>query len=221
MKQRGIIMRDWEVRAIREGRKTQKRFIIKPQPRVIHAIYNDASIETNLLFRRGDQRIHCPYGKLGDRLFVKERWMDAIAPDGFVGAPQVKRGPKSEKLDGWIRVAWHSDSPDPWGWPVRYGWKSPVTMPHWASRITLEIVSVRAQRLQDIAEEDAIAEGCSPETRAEGTLFRGSIHPVKGTHKVFPCAKAAYRDIWESIHGPGSWDRDDFVFAVEFKEAKP
>lgn len=207
MKQRGIIMRDWEVRAIREGRKTQKRFIIRLQPRVIHAIYNDASIETNLLFRRGDQRIHCPCGQPGDQLLVKERWMDAIAPDGFVGAPQVKRGPKSEKLDGWIRVAWHSDSPDPWGWPIRYGWKSPVTMPRWASRITLEIVSVRAQRLHDITEEDAMAEGCEWSYWS----FPNSTRP----------GISSYRELWESIHGPGSWGANPFVFAIEFKEVKP
>lgn len=203
-------MRDWEVRAIREGRKTQKRFIIRPQPRVIHAIYNDASIETNLLFRRGDQRINCPYGKPGDLLWVRETFRlfnssvecacyDDCSCSKYNGKPIYR----ADNFDSDVK------------------WTPSIHMPRWASRITLEIVSVRAQRLHDITEEDSIAEGCSPQTRAEGTLFRGSIHPVKGTHKVFPCAKDAYIDIWESINGPGSWERNDFVFAVEFKDVKP
>ena len=217
MKTRPINFKAHEVRAIREGRKTQTRRIIKPQPpfgctygingagsHAICSAKDNPSVWVPPTPKSEDHRLACPYGKPGDRLYVKERWMNAILPDGFTGAPQVKRGQKSEKLDGWIRVAWHSDSPDPGGWPIRYGWKSPVTMPRWASRITLEIVSVRVERLQDISEADAKREGL-PNFDADGNLI----------HKGW-----LFEDLWNRINGPGSWDLNPWVWVVEFKEVK-
>jgi hypothetical protein len=207
VKQRGIIMRDWEVRAIREGRKTQFRRLVKQfiKPSDYEAFLQSDQNEANLL----KLSKKCTLGRSGDGLWVKEAFR---LFNSFVECACYDDCSCASKNGRPIYRA-NCNSEDKW--------TPSIHMPRWASRITLEIVSVRAQRLLDITEEDAIAEGCSPETRAEGTLFRGSIHPVKGTHKVFPCAKAAYRDIWESINGPGSWDRNDFVFAVEFKEIGP
>ncbi|MEQ1663215.1 MAG: hypothetical protein ABL877_11025 [Thiobacillus sp.] len=77
-------------------------------------------------------------------------------------------------------------------------------MPRWASRILLEIVGVRVERLQDISEADAIAEG------------------VGGDVTVTPCfAVERYRALWESINGPGSWDVNPWVWVVEFKRVTP
>lgn len=82
-------------------------------------------------------------------------------------------------------------------------WKSPIHMPRWASRITLEITGVRVERLQDISEADAQAEGCPEAIR--GLAFTDSA------------ARDWYADIWESINGPGSWDANPRVWVIEFK----
>ena len=82
-------------------------------------------------------------------------------------------------------------------------------MPRWASRITLEIASVRVERLNDISEADCIAEGCA------------------GGHGAIPgYAYAAtpfehYRALWESINGTGSWDMNPWVFVIEFRMVQP
>jgi hypothetical protein len=73
-KERPILFKSEMINAILEGRKSQTRRIVKPQPKVIHAIYTDASVETNCIFRRGDQRIHCSYGQVGDLLWVKKNY---------------------------------------------------------------------------------------------------------------------------------------------------
>jgi len=96
----------------------------------------------------------------------------------------------------------HPEHPE-WG---TQNWKPSIHMPRWASRLTLEIVSVKVERLNDISEEDAIAEGCS----------------VSETDNKFsvPGPTYRFRELWESINGPGSWDRNDFVWAIEFKVVK-
>ena len=86
-------------------------------------------------------------------------------------------------------------------------------MPRWACRLTLKVKRVWVHRIQDISEEDAMAEGCF----VTGGLYRGSVHPVKGTRKGFATAGHAFRDLWESIY-PGSWDRNDWVWACEFEK---
>ena len=239
-------MRGCEVRAIREGRKTQTRRIIKPQPRVVHAIHNDASIETNLLFRKGDQRIHCPFGQPGDRLFVKETWAQVhpiqvlegrFSLKGMAGIPgpppvdyrviyradgEYQRihfqdgGPKYPYrelcVDGCKRDHIHPE--EKWN-----GWASSAFMPRWASRITLEIISVRVERLNNITEEDA---------KAEGVDF-GFWHPQQGVFseptdeedEQNSCFRDGFGFLWESIHGPGSWDANPWVWVIEFKEVKP
>ena len=78
-------------------------------------------------------------------------------------------------------------------------------MPRWASRITLEVVSVRVERLQDISEEDA---------KAEGVM-------LKGTSRYDGEARDAFESLWCSINGPGSWDANPFVWVVEFKRITP
>ena len=87
-------------------------------------------------------------------------------------------------------------------------------MPRWASRINLEVVNVRVERLQDISEEDAIAEGIEAHDD-DGVIYygpygKGHADPVQ-----------AYETLWESINGPGSWDKNPWVWVVEFKRIIP
>jgi hypothetical protein len=81
-------------------------------------------------------------------------------------------------------------------------------MPRWASRILLEIVSVRVERLQAIGEADARAEGVTTEDRHTIGYCAGEF---------LPPSIRAYRDLWESINGAGSWDANPWVWVIEFK----
>lgn len=136
-----------------------------------------------------------------------------------------------ERCFVWVREAWLSldgqkyykacTTPD--GDQIRkeYGarWKPSIHMPRWASRLTLEVTDVRLQRLQDISEADAVAEGIQEigmrtlcktlpvfHWREDATVGEG-----------FDLAWAAYSDLWESLHGRGSWDANPEVVAVSFR----
>jgi len=80
------------------------------------------------------------------------------------------------------------------------GWKPSIFMPRCASRLTLEITGVRVERLQDMSEDDARAEGCSWESDDQGFGFR-----------------TAYKQLWETTNGPGSWSRNPWVWVIQFK----
>jgi hypothetical protein len=141
----------------------------------------------------GEHGIICPYGKPGDRLWVRETW--ACTPvwdwqaEGLDQPTNQVCGPKHtiyKADDDAVRVR---------------RWKPPIHMPRWASRITLEVVSVRVERLQDISTYDSLAEGVGTD--------------------VVPMAQKMYADLWESINGPGSWDANPWVWVVEFKRIHP
>jgi hypothetical protein len=89
-------------------------------------------------------------------------------------------------------------------------------MPRWASRITLEITGVRVERLQDISEADAIAEGCA---KNHNNYYWGGPHKAGGL-KQMATARQAYQDLWESINGPSSWEANPWVWVVGFKRVQ-
>ena len=184
------------VRAILDGRKTQTRRVVKPQPNVVHAIYNDASIATNLLFRKCDQRIHCPYGQPGNRLWVRETW----ARDDEDGAVMFRADcGLGGDADDWQRGI-NDGAP-------RYRWRPSIHLPRWASRILLEVIAVRVERLQDISEADALT---------EGVTFSVPVKPSRAERM----ARDAYAELWESINGTGSWDANPWVWVIEFKRVQ-
>lgn len=181
MKERPILFSGPMVRAILDGRKTQTRRIVKPQPTNDYVTFMPLSSELVGVTKHGgpiDNRgwLHCPYGKTGDRLWVRETWCPDVEPYTF-----------RYKADG--------------GEPLER-WRPSIHMPRWASRITLEVVSVRVERLQDISEEDALAEGI--------TLVERGTSPVDQFNKL-----------WESINGPGSWEANPWVWVVSFKRIEP
>jgi hypothetical protein len=89
-------------------------------------------------------------------------------------------------------------------------WRSSTTMPRWASRLTLEVVSVRVERLQAITEADARAEGLESSVD-DGVTYWGPV----GKGHFDP--RVAYRSLWESLHGPGSWAANPWVWVVGFR----
>lgn len=198
-KERPIIFSAPMVRAILEGRKTQTRRIIKPQPKIIHSIYGDASIDTERIFRQGDQRIHCPYGRPGDRLWVRE----AFAEVGCIGRPidwfeyNYRADFENGQWEGYADMCFEK-------------WRPSIHMPRAASRILLEITDIRAERVCDISEADAIAEGIE-------------VTPIwKGPGDVYLCDPIhEYSRLWQSINGPESWNINPWVWVITFNRITP
>ena len=217
MKERPIIFSAPMVRAILAGTKTQTRRVVKGAPHdwapVQPQVYSPTVID-----RRGNEQpgpaaygagnadgecwIRCPYGQPGTTLWVREAW----ARDDEDGC-LMYRADVGREMDA---DAWEHGRIE--GVP-RYRWRPSIHMPRWASRITLEITSVRVERLQDISEADAAAEGVTPKWEPGCS---GRLMEALGGFSFRPAA-SAYADLWESLHGPGSWDANPWVWVVEFK----
>jgi len=224
MKERPILFSAPMVRAIIAGRKTQTRRAVKPVGNddgfviLNHGMHDwpyrsddgDSSFHT---VKRGgklylDETPHtCPYGKPGDRLWVREAWAETDREDGtpviaYRAGGNIAIGRDHPKGNDYLidTIAWDD-------MPHVETWRPSIHMPRWASRILLEITAVRVERLQDISEADAQAEGAPFELGELERLILG--------------AKAKYRSgfcrLWQSINGPGSWDANPWVWVVEFK----
>lgn len=184
-KERPILFSAPMVRAILDGSKTQTRRIVKNAtgPFWNHTGYRIVMRDGFTFWETHGgipneygPAIPCPYGKPGDRLWMRETC--SVHSMGNV-------------------VAYKADHPD--AKDIR--WRPSIHMPRWASRIILEVESVRVERLQDISPHDAIAEGCGTD--------------------VVPMARKMYAELWESINGPGSWEANPWVWVVTFKRIKP
>ena len=159
-------------------------------------------------------------GIKGDRLWIKETWAWVHSwtdENGHVDQIDVLKG-KPEPGRGWIHF--QCDSDDREAHPSdRYihPWRSPQHMPRWASRITLEIVGIRAHRLDDITPAEVRAEGfvkgMTPGDAPDLSATRSMINPK---FMEFYHAKQAYQEWWESIHGKNSWK--GWVWDVEVKQ---
>lgn len=210
-KERPIIFSTPMVRAILAGTKTQTRRVVKLQPPAgaeHHSIANVGHPWHDIYGHKGCavHRVRCPYGQPGDRLWVRETFMDMLGT-GVEHRPDP-RGPLR-------RYAYASDhQPGSYGDEARksYGlrWKPSIHMPRAASRITLEITGVRVERLQDISESDAQAEGCSLECMTPTGDDSGSAIYGPG----------GYLALWESINGVESWAANPWIWVVEFKRVE-
>lgn len=193
MKERPIIFSAEMVRAILAGRKTQTRRIVKP----LHMATVDAEQFPILAL--------CPYGSPGGRLWVKETCRaEAIDDEGLCGVRYVADGQfmpianTREASDRWVQLYWYRG--------MEGATVPSIHMPRWASRITLEITDVRVERLQDISGMDAKREGVSVPAYA----------PEDGADLDY--ARRGFRRLWEEIHGGGAWEKNPWVWVIEFKK---
>ncbi|MBG6032163.1 hypothetical protein I5E97_14095 [Proteus hauseri] len=219
MKERGIIFNAEMVHAVLDGRKTQTRRIIKSVP-ATHNFHGwvmsstRAKDEGKACWAIGDSpllkepiRLNCPLGKVGDRLYVRETWMPDAPRDGtwgdveFYGCKdsQLSMIPERFRKSEYCihRASWDGDE--------LIGWTPSIHMPRWASRITLEIIDVRVERLNDISNDDAKSEGC--------WYGRGGGVPDKA---LTPSDQ--FPTLWEEIYGDGSWLNNPWVWVIEFKK---
>lgn len=197
MKKRPILLSGDMVRAILDGRKTQMRRVVKPQPEITLDDYGNGVIQTSQW--KDDKRLSlrvwldgkgfndfCPFGKVGDRLWVRETW----APTKYPATENYVYKTGFDVKPSFIER-----------------WYPSIHMPRQASRITLEITRVRVERLQDISEEDAIAEGFNSNRLLSWNEFvnYSAVHYFKKT--------------WDSINAKKHpWDSNPWVWVIEFKQ---
>ena len=197
MKERPILFSGPMVRALLAGTKTQTRRIAKP---VRHPDLGNMYAPGALVLEHEPQHVIdrcCPYGRPGDRLWVRETHMNWWKLD-----PANPEGPRL-----FSHVAAYAAD----GYELEPGerWIPSIHMLRAASRILLEITGVRVERLQDINEMDAAAEGVA--TWAPGALSPDSLNADPSDQ---------FRWLWSSINGPDSWSANPWVWVVEFKRVQ-
>ncbi|HGW4512212.1 ASCH domain-containing protein [Serratia marcescens] len=219
MKERPVIFNGEMVRAILDGRKTQTRRVMAVQPesnqfgllRITDSTkrsdigkYHWAESNATGTHQRS-ALFSCPFGQVGDRLWVRETFQGPLIPEDelseYLGAnPDKFQSPAycEYAADGGAKPE-YVDSDD----NTRYGWRPSIHMPRWASRITLEITAVRVERLNDISEEDAKAEGVAPSQHI--------ITPPEALYRV------GFLKLWQSIYGAESWRANPWVWVIEFR----
>lgn len=221
MKERPILFSAPMVRAILAGRKTMTRRILKPQP--AWDPVGQPSIdplptpgEFGLFINEGryagwcdTPRWKCPYGAPGDRLWVRETWRE-VSRTGYTGQegsiemdadwleyradfPNLAERPKRSSKTGLL--------------PVR--WRPAIHMPRRASRILLEVESIRVERLQYISPADVEAEGLDRSARWTRDGL-GRLARLKD-----------WKALWSCLHGPDSWDANPWVWVITFRRLTP
>nr|DAF23431.1 MAG TPA: ASCH domain protein [Caudoviricetes sp.] len=219
MKERPVIFNSEMVRAILDGRKTQTR-------RTIANVGSDNCIPlqkptktkdgiyTHVMDAPGHDL--CPFGRVGDRLWVREAYQGPLfnfdQMETYLEDTSKFERPEfcEYRADGGKTPEYY-DADD----NLRYGWKPSIHMPRWASRITLEITGVRVERLNDISEEDAKAEGVKP----AGDMLPDYPDTFLTPKGDFATAKVAFQRLWQSIYGEESWAVNPWVWVIEFKRA--
>lgn len=191
------------VHAILDGRKTQTRRLggLDDLNKSIFSDFEEIIDRGVFKIRLKPQvKGHCiltPKFQKDDILWVRETWK--FSPEQCV----------------WQKYSYKADYPNVLSELGK--WKSSIHMPKEAARIFLKITNVRCERLHDISEDDAIAEGCS--LYGPFGEYKGSIHPNGGgmRYRAYSTAKRAFQCIWESINGDQSWKENPFVWVYEFE----
>lgn len=214
MKERPILFSTPMVQAILAGRKTQTRRIVQPQPTpydfgvggvqdaFLAPNTNEGflSVSVEAVNRGSLGLVRSPFGVPGDRLWVREAWapfdyaLDDYKPSDLpTNAEIVYLADQKQKLSG-----------------DRY--RPSIHMPRWASRITLAILSVRVERLQDISDDEAVAEGI----HGNGISFQNYLLPNAPPNQT---ARSSFYSLWSTIHkndGPHGWDANPWVWVIGF-----
>ncbi|UGQ37929.1 hypothetical protein LSO07_08630 [Janthinobacterium sp. PLB04] len=198
------------VRALLDGSKKQTRRIMKPQPVPIpgepgkhwwpsNAAQSMMRVEDGFQKHPGIFDDACPHGQPGNRIWVRETF--CLDDDGHEEWPVFRAdGAKLPQRQ-------------PTRKPAR--WTPSIHMPRAASRILLEIVSVRVERLNDCSEADALAEGVKAEPCDHVRLSCEEIGCCG------PTAKGMYAALWDHINGAGAWADNPWVWVIEFKRVTP
>lgn len=252
MKSTQIIFNGDMIRAVLDGRKTQTRRIMKIQPpdsdfqlattlcttgkKSDKGKHHWVKLTANgiSILESDDRHFPSPYGYEGDRLWVRETIKTLLHCKGYdngideSGGHDFAEGVATIQYmaDGEIKTFDDLDAVADEQAAKGMGKCIPsILMPRWASRITLKITGVRVERLNDISEEDAEAEGIAPNCSLnshDNCNHEGEwVHYGRGADD-FPAfsAKESFQSLWESMYGKGSWDANPWVWAIDFKVIK-
>ncbi|WP_368818167.1 hypothetical protein [Klebsiella variicola] len=229
MTERGMIFNAEMVRAILDGRKTQTRRIMNVQPEsnqfgLLHITSSTKRsdigkyhwAESNATGNHVRSKLFsCPFGAVGDRIWVRETWgvvSHELDEDGRI-QPWTPDRPATAIHEMPFGNGYYSghaiyaaDGDFTWGDDDGYEdgrscWKPSIHMPRAASRILLEITGVRVERLRSMSQDDARAEGV---IAASGPMEAG----------------LAFRELWDSIYGEESWKANPWVWVIEFKRVE-
>ena len=203
MREHPLLMKGPLVRATLEGRKTQTRRAVKPQP-----VDDIPDVEYSWAAR-------CPLGQAGDRLWVREtyKWADA-KDDGVNQSVVVAYRADDKTCEIECSLAVHDgvvcaiESEEVCG----ERWRPSIHMPRWACRLVLPLVSVRVERVQDITEADAKAEGVERISAGPGWECWMGYGPSSSCKT----ARDSFRSLWISIYGQDSWDANPWVWVAEW-----
>ncbi|HFK7184592.1 TPA: hypothetical protein ACG0BA_000180 [Serratia odorifera] len=221
MKERPVIFNGEMVRAILDGRKTQTRRVMAVQPesnqfgllRISDSTkrsdigkYHWAESNATGTHQRS-ALFSCQFGQVGDLLWVREAFGMQVRRDGIGGT-------------GEFRV-YRASNPDAVKYTTACGksvpvkWTPSIHMPRRASRILLEITAVRVERLNDISEEDAKAEGVRVvKVREDGKRYCDYLSPEINHYRR---PSDSFISLWESIYGEESWQHSPWVWVIEFR----
>lgn len=221
MKEHPILFSAPMVRAILEGRKNQTRRPIKWK-RTKYQSIEERDDGTLWPWRETedaqDYWYPCPYGQPGDHLWVREAWQGPLL-ESDEQVDEFRQSPDIYKKPGFCayRATDTLDAIDENG--KELGWRPSIHMPRWASRILLEITGVRVERLQDISEDDAKAEGADCLVTENCTAENRALLAMPLMDDATPY-RNGYALLWESINGDGSWAANPWVWVVKFKRVE-
>lgn len=213
MKERPILFNEAMVRALLDGRKTQTRRVIKPQPLGYTGRKFIVPDDSPKAWHDSDDFLSfCPYGQPGDRLWVRETWKPSIAHSCAMDACDCADVRVSYVADSGIKFFAEDDVSEEWLMPkaALAGRNVPaIHMPRWACRLLLEVTAVRVERLQEISAADARAEGCLPPD------LPPDVSGVAGDYVADE--RTSFAILWNRINGPDSWQASPWVWVVEFR----
>ncbi|MCG3177561.1 MAG: hypothetical protein MOGMAGMI_02535 [Candidatus Omnitrophica bacterium] len=244
MPEKPIIFRGEMVRAILDGRKTQTRRVVKPQPSIeddgLEHLHKEGEVCLSkftgypLVIKRHGKLgkitmpLDCPYGVTGDHLWVREAFViesnfnldsEENYPPPFKDGRPIRRVDDADYGSYWQQFHYRATDPKPelidTNTDKECGWRPAIYMPRWASRITLEIVNVCVERLQKISDYDAEREGIA---EWEG-MFKEYDRPDSNPGLTRD-ARYSFQTLWDSINAARgySWDSNPFVWVIEFRK---
>ncbi len=216
MKVTPMLFKDEMVRAVVDGRKTQTRRLLKvPDGWSVESPCGNPAVTGMITSKHPKQGkfgvfisrdssgfterdiVVCPYGKPGDLIYVREAHIRGHAVGGYQPHVDPDKDPSGPTVDIIYRA---DDGPNE---RSAGPWTPSIHMPRWASRLTLKIKSIRVERLQDISEEDAKAEGSHVVT------FPLTDEQQSMTDR--------FRSLWKSINGSDSWNTNPWVWRIQYE----
>lgn len=198
MREHGMLFSDDMVRALLGGRKTQTRRPVVPQP------VAECAVGPLGLVGLAAARV-----RVGDRIWVREAFaiVDTwSAPEDV--AVRACRSPDGEEFVAY-RAKWPSRRPPP-------RWTPSIHMPRWASRLTLDVTGVRAQRVQEISDDDAVAEGVARNPVQEGTWMH---YPTGTSSAGWSSPRESYASLWDAAYAARGlgWHANPWVWVYDLR----